>query len=824
MLLLSQSQPLNRSIPALIPVMPPYKYLPLGKNQIRLFELHEASSRKGDLQGTIHVMTLPEERELGYDQGIPSPAATENDTTPTISVEYTALSHHWGPRGGRSSIKIITNDLTPHEIPIRDNLEPALRTMRAKIVPADPSTRFYWIDAICIDQADPEDKDKQIPMMAHIYNGAKLVCVWLGDAFDGSGEGLGFVDKLKELDGLTKLLKDENTTAEWDAFSKLARRPWFSRRWIVQEITVARHAILHCGDKWVTWDDFANAMSLFASLKEEIRKLFKSRPEFHHNPDQLGDIMESGANKLVQAKSAIFRTKHNKQISEHLLSLEGLISILTVFDVEDPMDLVYSILWLSRDARPGPKRRAAARNNRFVAPTPNQSPIQSREGSPVTLSPDSWAVVPIDHHSFDQFHEDDSDLDETLDAEEGQRRPAGPSLMVPGTVRQTEREHSPTRAQIAINYKQPVFNLCREVLRFIVRTSNRLDMMCFPWAPEPRLEDHRLKYRDEKSAAKAEDSFVPERQHPSWICPRKNAPFGLNKLGQYRRILADPLVGTPGVGQRTYLACGKTRPEVKFDGRKLIVGGFEFDRIHKIELPASGGNIPPAWLSMAMWSSSTRYPPERFWRTLVADKGTDGKDPPAHYSLACQWAFDQRTTGDNLYPSQLLTHVDCNPVAEHFLRRVQAVVWQRSLFMIKGVKDDLGKLSDGFLGLAPSAARVGDRVCILKGCSVPVVLRPVKKRQSAQFDRERGRSVRQKMNDSPRETDSPQDVPTIRVTGDGNESTDEAESSVNEAPAAFDGDEEYKFIGDCYVHGIMDGEAFQYMEDRGRTERRFVLI
>jgi Heterokaryon incompatibility protein (HET) len=160
--------------------MAPYKYVPLGKCQIRLLELHEASSHDGDLQGTIHIMTLPEERELGSH---PSPAEINIASPATISVEYSALSHHWGPRGDTSSIKIITNSLTPHEITIRRNLEPALRQLRSKIRADDEASRYYWIDAICINQKDPDDKDKQIPMMAHIYNGAKRVCVWLGDEF-----------------------------------------------------------------------------------------------------------------------------------------------------------------------------------------------------------------------------------------------------------------------------------------------------------------------------------------------------------------------------------------------------------------------------------------------------------------------------------------------------------------------------------------------------------------------------------------------------------------------------------------------------------------
>jgi hypothetical protein len=813
---------------------------PIEKNQIRLLELHAASLDKADLQGTIHIQNVTEKPELGYDHDTPPPPVTPaavNSTTAATSIPYTALSHHWGPRGGKSIIRIIKNDLS-YEITIRANLEPALRTMRSKITAGDAASRFYWIDAICIDQSDPNDKDKQIPMMAQIYNGAKRVCVWLGSEFPESKVAIGFIQKLNDLDGLTKLLTEENTFAEWDAFAQLVRQPWFSRRWIVQEIAVARDAIMSFGESAVDWEDFANAMSLFASLKEDIRKLFQSRRELHFNPDHLGDIMESGANKLVQAKSAIFRTKHNKQISEHLLSLEGLISILTVFDVEDPMDLIYSILWLSKDARPGPSRRNAAKNHPNAVPTPAGTPHGSREGSLDPESSEYNALVRFVPNGLDTPRDDCLDVDDD-ETDHDQHKPMGPNLAVPGsdarTVREIEREHSPTRAPIAINHKQPVFDLCREVLQFIVKKSNRLDMMCFPWAPEPRLEDHSLKYRVDETAAAAAEPFVPEPKHPSWLCCRKNSTFGRNPKGQYRRKLADPLVGTPGIGQRTYLACGKTRAYgktgadvVEFSGRKMTVSGLFFDQIDQIELPAQAGNIPPAWTIMAMWEDTKTYPPDRFWRTLVADSDLYGKDPPTHYKLACQWAFSQRAEGDYVYPSELLTHMECPKIAADFLRRVQAVAWGRRLFMIKGIKDG-GVISDGYLGLAPEAAQKGDLVCILKGCSAPVVLRKVvgKKRRATQHNQERGRASRQRSNNPSDGPDSPQSVmsvPTIRVTGGGEKESDDREEDHDERLDALDVDIEYQFIGDCYVHGIMDGEAFQYMDERGRVEKRFVLV
>ena len=69
--------------------------------------------------------------------------------------------------------------------------------------------------------------------------------------------------------------------------------------------------------------------------------------------------------------------------------------------------------------------------------------------------------------------------------------------------------------------------------------------------------------------------------------------------------------------------------------------------------------------------------------------------------------------------------------------------------------------STGFMGLAPKAAVEGDHIVLMPGGKVPYVLRP------------NGR-------------------PTVRDFDNDGANTDDC----------------YEFIGDCYMHGIMFGEAW----------------
>lgn len=44
-----------------------------------------------------------------------------------------------------------------------------------------PASGFFWIDALCINQADLEERSAQVQIMPQIYTKASCVIVWLGD-------------------------------------------------------------------------------------------------------------------------------------------------------------------------------------------------------------------------------------------------------------------------------------------------------------------------------------------------------------------------------------------------------------------------------------------------------------------------------------------------------------------------------------------------------------------------------------------------------------------------------------------------------------------
>jgi hypothetical protein len=58
-----------------------------------------------------------------------------------------------------------------------------------------------WIDAICIDQNNPQERNHQVRQIKWIFHNAHRVLVWLGFAGDDSDVGMLHIKELAEKNG-----------------------------------------------------------------------------------------------------------------------------------------------------------------------------------------------------------------------------------------------------------------------------------------------------------------------------------------------------------------------------------------------------------------------------------------------------------------------------------------------------------------------------------------------------------------------------------------------------------------------------------------------
>lgn len=106
-----------------------------------------------------------------------------------------------------------------------------------------------WIDAICIDQNNVDERNHQVRMMSDIYQGATEVLVWLGQGDPGIEIGLDSIDRNvftgpKALEAAEKefhsrlKLRPSNVKSLKGAMAAVSKLPYWQRLWMEQEIMV----------------------------------------------------------------------------------------------------------------------------------------------------------------------------------------------------------------------------------------------------------------------------------------------------------------------------------------------------------------------------------------------------------------------------------------------------------------------------------------------------------------------------------------------------------------------------------------------------------
>jgi hypothetical protein len=208
---------------------------------------------------------------------------------------YTALSYMWGPEHPQKSITV---DGSTHQI--RENLACFLDMMTKKRLEKKwnrkkTSHSLFWIDQICIDQSNIQERNHQVKRMRDIYSNAHLVTIWLGPASPASdaamkslaGYRVSIMAKFNPAQNLHLLLRLSlyHVLASLyqvcvpapiilKAFRTLQDFPYWSRVWILQEVICARDCVLSCGNMSIPWKNLVQYDALRVSHPSSGHKMF----------------------------------------------------------------------------------------------------------------------------------------------------------------------------------------------------------------------------------------------------------------------------------------------------------------------------------------------------------------------------------------------------------------------------------------------------------------------------------------------------------------------------------------------------------------------
>ncbi|KAM0272605.1 hypothetical protein ACHAQH_008615 [Verticillium albo-atrum] len=192
--------------------------------------------------------------------------------------EFEALSYVWGSPEDPRLVKVGRDG--KDTISVTQVLNIALRYLRYP-----DTSRILWIDAICIDQTNLAERNRQVARMGDLYTLATRVVVWLGlEEKDGvlamltlstlsakvamnwmggyMTPAAGAEDEPHWADSLIPLPWNEE---EIVAVERFIDRPWFKRLWVVQEVRLSNGRTLAvCGGKTMKWTDLANGFNCVA--------------------------------------------------------------------------------------------------------------------------------------------------------------------------------------------------------------------------------------------------------------------------------------------------------------------------------------------------------------------------------------------------------------------------------------------------------------------------------------------------------------------------------------------------------------------------------
>jgi hypothetical protein len=245
---------------------------------------------------------------------------------------YGALSYCWGdPQDTRPIL------INGHRFNATANLYAALVRMRSEGIGR------LWIDAICINQADLDEKAKQISMMGSIYQKAQHVHAWTGPDDEDSTRVLDIIGRYgtrtpvstspasKALTTLPATKPPVTTeTGTLAPLSNFLRRAYWGRVWIIQEVVLAKSVMLHLGRHTIDWETFCAAV---VRIMEEV-KMPPAEIALYQNVDNLIGLRRDVAKNPIPLIRALRQTWMAKA-TEPRDKVFGLLSM--VFDQRDYM-------------------------------------------------------------------------------------------------------------------------------------------------------------------------------------------------------------------------------------------------------------------------------------------------------------------------------------------------------------------------------------------------------------------------------------------------------------------------------------------------------
>ncbi|KAJ0122367.1 hypothetical protein J7T55_002880 [Diaporthe amygdali] len=283
---------------------------------------------------------------------------------------YKALSYTWGSGAPECDEVVCCDGLI---VPVTLNLYSALHKLRDLT-----ATLTLWVDSLCIDQYNENERTHQVGMMREIYANSKEVIIWLGAGrsdvtatdsvevrFSGDERDVpkieyhlgrlwrgqlelppGGRDVFGAFCVISMLAQGLLASRIWylknldyappiiRGLLALLDEPWWTRIWVVQETVVSARAIVHYNNISMPWEAFSRASLCY--LTGKVTEQLGSAPSETYGPS---------LTRFHRLVNEIDTTKRDWNAFEP----SALLPLLRKFrakDASDKRDKVYALIGL----------------------------------------------------------------------------------------------------------------------------------------------------------------------------------------------------------------------------------------------------------------------------------------------------------------------------------------------------------------------------------------------------------------------------------------------------------------------------------------------
>ena len=255
---------------------------------------------------------------------------------------YWALSYAWQEgnadcKGSQAPTVSIELNMCPFQV--QYNLWSALDYIQST------QEKTFWVDAICINQSDLEERGQQVLRMQEIFTKAETILVWLGEERSDSDTAISFIQQVSDKFNspnapkwLHESILGRSFDRQWLSVHSLFQRKWWVRTWVIQEVADAQDVILVCGTKQFSWLDLSRFSKILSDSFRDVSIALRDILGFQLLYESLGGL-----------ESLIYIRKRRLQ----KVSLELMVLLLNTqrAATSEELDKVYGILALASDAR-----------------------------------------------------------------------------------------------------------------------------------------------------------------------------------------------------------------------------------------------------------------------------------------------------------------------------------------------------------------------------------------------------------------------------------------------------------------------------------------